>query len=467
MVDTTIPGTSAEIVTVGPNAPIGSAGIICIVGRFEKGNGNTPYYISNANDGLAKMGSNANYPGSKLIELAFKKDIENNNYGAISVIAIKAGESLGATCTLVDTTADTPVDVMELTLSGGTWGNSVTATIASGTNSGKKLTLKKGTTILEVFDNCADAEALFNKLKGYSSIVTKVEAKDLTKTLKDVADSPFSDGTEVADPTTTDISDALTTLMTENFDEIIFTDIPDDSFYASIKAYLDDRVNEDKFTTAVLPIDITKTAAQAKTLVNTINSGLITWIFQTFTIGTEELDEVQSAAGYAAFIAGLPVYESCTNKILNNIDALNQTFNSTDTYDLTDSGITVFELKDRQNNKFGVVSAVTGSHTVGDDGKKTAWSEQHAVRSLFYVCKQLDMKTYLGNTGISKTKSAIDGEINNRVKTMLEPANQIAEKIEVTTAFDEGTSKLLNMDIEVVPLGILKHIHKRISMQEA
>ncbi|MGB9979375.1 phage tail sheath subtilisin-like domain-containing protein [Methanobacterium sp.] len=464
-IDTTIPRTSAKIIPTGSDAPVGSAGIIAVVGRFEKGDSGKPYYITGPNDGLNKMGDSPNYPGSKILELIFKKDMDNNNYGAPAAIAIKAGASVGAECTLVDTTA-TPVDVMTLSVPGGEWGNDLTATVTTGTLSGKKLVIKKGTEVIDSFDNCANAEALYNKIRSASVLNIQVTAHDLTKTLKDVADSPFTGGTEIADPTATDLNDALTVLNDEDFDIIIFTDMPDDSSYATIEAYLNDRLENDKFTMSILPIDSSKTVTQVKTIVAGVDTGLIQFITQSITVNDEELNDAETAARIAGFTAGLPVNKSLTNKIISDITALSRTFtkgdSSSETYVLTDTGVMVLELKSRKNNSYGVVSAVTASHELGDDGKKTVWSEQHAVRSLGYVCNQLDMKLDLGETGKSNSKSVVDGKVNNLVKGMLD--DKIAETIKADTIFDEANDELLYLDVEVIALGILKGICKRIGM---
>jgi phage tail sheath gpL-like len=264
------------------------------------------------------------------------------------------------------------------------------------------------------------------------------------------------------------LNNALSVLNDEDFDIIIFTDVPEDSSYATIKAYLNERLGNDKFTISRLPIDSTKTVAQVKTISEGINSGLIEVTTQSVTSDMEELTDAETAARLAGFEAGLPVNESMTGKIISDITALNRTFtkgdNSSETYSLTDSGVQVLELKSRKNNSYGVVSAVTTSQELGDDSKKTNWSEQHAVRSLGYVCNNLDMKTYYGSTGKSKSKSAVDGEVSNRINKMLEDG--IAESIEANTTFDTENEELLYLDVSVKPLGILKHIHKRVSMKE-
>lgn len=454
--DTTLPGESAEIIKSSVSAPFGSAGVVAIVGRFEKGDGNKPYYFKNPTDGLKKMGASADFPGAKIIEMVFKQDQDNNNPGASAAIAIKAGESDGASCTLKDTSG-TPVDVMTLTLTGGVWGNSVTATLGSGTTTGQKLTLKNGTEILDTFDNCADATELYNKIRTRSNLDITVTALDLTKTLATVTDSAFSGGTEVESPTTTDLNNALDVILDENFDMLIFTDIPSDLYYATIVEYLNSKIESDRFARTTLPISTAKSTSEVLVLLNSIDSPLVNWIPQKYTSGSDVLNEAESAARYAGYAAGMVVSQSPTNKIISDITAINTDYNKTEQYLLTDKGATLLTSKDKENNQYGVVSAVTGSHEVDDEGNKTM-SEQHAIATFCFVMNYLNMTDKLGQTGFSETKEAIDGEIENR-KNELIP--DIAIDIQVATSYDEEDDQVLYEDVGVQPKGILKHIHKR------
>lgn len=460
MVDTTIPGTSAELVEVDAAAPLGSAGIIAIVGSFEKGDENTPYYARNANEALELMGDDPDYSGSKIVPLIFKQDPENNNYGATSAILINAGAREGASCALVDTTSPTAVTVMTLHLKGGVWGNSVTATIATGSIAGKKLTLMNGTEVIEIYDNISNATALYNKLRAHSSIIESITVGDLTKTLKDVSASPFAGGTETASPTTSDITAALLEIQNEDFDILVFTDIPEESYIPSIIQYLEDRFDEDNASGTIIPMDSSKTVVQARTLAISVdNMFVLGLIYQTAIIGTEQLNEAETAARYAGYVAGMVVSDSPTNKIISDITGINTNLSTDEEYALTDAGVTLLKLKNRKDNKYGIISAVTTSQDVDGTGSKKL-NEIVTARTLAFVSKYMNVKDWLGRSGSSKSIDALEGKLNNRKQSLLD--EDIAQDITIVVSQDISDDQVLIVDIGVKVQDVIKHIHKRV-----
>lgn len=458
-IDTTIPGRSAEMVDPDVAVALGSAGVIAVVGSFEKGDENTPYYARNANEALNLMGKDEDYPGSKIIPLIFKPDAENDNYGATSAILINAGDREGASCILYDTTTDPdPIAVMTLKVKGGVWGNSLTVTVASGSIAGKKVTIMNGTTIIETWDNLADATAVYNKLKDHSSVIETVTASDLTKTLKDVAASPFSGGTETAEPTTSDLSAAILEIQDESFDILIFTDLLDESYIPTVEQYLEDRYEADNASGTIIPMDSDNTVSQARTLALANDSLFILGlIYQTFIIGTTELNEAETAARYAGYVAGMNVSDSPTNKVISDISGLNQTLRSgsSDEYALVDSGVTLFQLKDRKNSKYGIVSAVTTSQETDDTGKKL--NEIVTARTLLFVTNYMDVKDWPGAT---RTIAALGGEAAQRKENLL--GDKIVQDMTVTLEQDTSDAQVLNMDIAIKVQDVIKHVHKRV-----
>ncbi|MBF4474532.1 phage tail sheath subtilisin-like domain-containing protein [Methanobacterium formicicum] len=457
-IDTTIPGRSAEFVDPDVSVALGSAGIIAVVGLFEKGDENTPYFARNANEALDLMGKDPAYPGSKIIPQIFKPDPENNNYGATSAILINAGTRAKASCILVDTTTPDPVTVMTLKVKGGTWGNDLTVTIASGSIAGKKVTIMNGTEILETWDNLADATAVYNKLKSHSSIIEEITAGDLTKTLKDVAASPFSGGSETAEPSTSDLSEALVEIQDESFDILIFTDLLDESYIPSVEQYLQDRFEADNASGTILAMDKDNTVSQARTLTLANDSVFILGlVYQTFIIGNTELNEAETAARYAGYVAGMNVSESPTNRVISDVTGLDKSFKSgsADEYALVDAGVTIFKLKNRKDNKFCVVSAVTTSQETDDSGKKL--NEIVTARTLLFVTKYMDVSNW---PGVTRSITALSG-IANQLKQ-----NLIDEKIvqDLTITLEKSTSdeQVLNLDIAIKVQDVIKHIHKRV-----
>lgn len=458
-IDTTIPGRSAEFVEPDISVAIGSAGVVAIVGVFEKGDENTPYFARNANEALDMMGNDPAYSGSSIIPLIFKPDAENDNYGATSAILINAGSRDAASCALVDTTTDpSPITVMTLYAKGGAWGNDLTVTIAAGSIGGKKVTIMNGTKVIETWDNLADATAVYNKIKSHSSVIERITVGDLTKTLKDVAASPFTGGTETATPTTSDLSEALVEIQNEAFDILVFTDLLDEAYIPTVEQYLQDRFEADNASGTIIAMDKDNTVSQARTLALANDSLFILGLtYQTFIIGTIELNEAETAARYAGYVAGMNVSESPTNKTISDVTGLNQTFQpgSTDEYALADAGVTVFKLKNRKNSKYAVLSAITTSQETDNTGKKL--NELVTSRTLLFVTNFMDVS---GWPGATRSLEALEGEATQRKETLLE--DNIVQSCEVTLERSSQDAQILNMDIAIKVQDVVKHVHKRV-----
>nr|WP_319372454.1 phage tail sheath subtilisin-like domain-containing protein [uncultured Methanobacterium sp.] len=457
-IDTTVPGSSAEFVEPDVSVALGSAGIIAVVGLFEKGDENTPYYARNANEALELMGKDESYPGSKIIPLIFKPDTENNNYGATSAILINAGTRVGASCALVDTTSPTAVTVMTLHAKGGTWGNDLTITITTGSIAGKKVTIMNGTEIIETWDNLANATAVYNKIKRHSSVIESITVGDLTKTLKDITASAFTGGTETASPSTSDLTEALVEIQNEKFDILVFTDLLDESYIPSVQQYLLDRFEADNASGTIIAMDKDNTVAQARTLSLANDSMfIIGLVYQTFINGTVELNEAETAARYAGYVAGMNVSESPTNKVISDVTGLNKTFQSgsAEEYALADAGVTIFKLKDRKNKKYSVLSAVTTNQETDDSGKKL--NEIVTARTILFVTNCMDVTDWPGTT---RSIPALAGIANQKKEDLIEDG--IVQDMEITLEQSTSDAQILNMDIGIKVQDVIKHIHKRV-----
>ena len=365
----------------------------------------------------------------------------------------------------MDTTTPTPVEIMKLTLAGGIWGNNLTLTISPGSNSGQKVTIMNGSEILQQWDNCADATAIYNNILARNSIPVEITVGDLTKTPATVTAQAFTGGAEVSEPSASDIDSALATLLNEQFDLLIFTDLPIDTYYANIDTYIQSKLSADQLCMAVLPIDVTKTNADVIELLTSIDDQFFMWLTQSVTSGTEILNEAATAARIAGYLAGLPVNTSMTNKTISDITAINEDYGTLDDggatqYQLTDNGATLLTVKDRQNQIYGIVSAVTGSHFVDDTGQKP-YVESHAMRTLCFCCNYLNVNDMLGSTDFTTTQLAVNAEIEQRISDL---EGVVADDIQYSTEFDEDNNEVLYEDISVQPFGILKHIHQRITM---
>jgi len=113
--------------------------------------------------------------------MLFKKDTANQSNGASSVIAVKAGASVGASTDVIDTTPETPVTIGTITALGGVWGNSLKLTVAAGTTTGNKFTIKNGTVTVYEWDNLTPTQ-LMAKINSTPDLI--FTENDLTKPRK-------------------------------------------------------------------------------------------------------------------------------------------------------------------------------------------------------------------------------------------------------------------------------------------
>ena len=464
-IDTTIPGTSAESTVSGVAQEFGVAGTVAIVGCFEYGDGNTPYYARSGTEALRIMGDDPDFTGTKAIELVTRpvrqtelgRGIESN--GAARLILCKAGASVGAHSHVIDTT-QTPVDIMVITLKGGVVGNSYTLTTGSGTISGKKfiLTDDHGDD-LYVLDNLVDNQDLYDRLTAIAqdptSPIATVTEGDLSKTLKTVTAQAFASGTETAAPDATDLENALDALIDEPFDYLVFTDQPTDAMFPTVEAYLDDRFDNDRATRAVLPVSDGISKSAAITLMATADTHHIAYVDWNITLSDGQiLDEVQSAQYYAGISAGALVTESLTNKVITDIAEVKNLHTKADIYDYTYGGMTCLKRVSAESGQYKVVSAVTGSQEMY--GTRKIRDEWYTEGVINYTMNYLNVEDMLGETTLSK--SSLEGFILQRLNELKDGG--MVKNASFTVTLDTDPEVLI-VDLDVEFYNVIKHIHKR------
>lgn len=474
MVDTTIPSVDAQIVDEKYTPGVGSAGRIAIVGKFEKGNGNTVYYAQNANDALAEMGNSPSYEGSKIIPLIFKND-ENisGSRGADSCLCVKIGASIGASVILSNVTGETTTTVLTFSLAGGVWGNSLKISVGDGTQgTTKKITIyDSDDKILQQEDNLGNTDDIIARFTVNNKYIKSIVKADTQLAITNTTTATsFNGGTETASPSATDLATTLDVLLDEDFDILVFTEELGDTAYEAIKVYLDQRFEIDKPAGAVLGIKSegtdAKTVDEAVTLAETLNTtNIYGLIYQKFTSGIQELTEVESAARYAGLLAGLPVQTSATNKEIGDITALSTTYNTrgsgSEGYALVNAGITILQEKDRRNNTYKVISAVTPNQEINNYGRKN--QEVIFARTRNYISKYFDLADLLGeNRDISLVN----------IKATLEAKKQeiltagVVQELSYNAEFDTTDPQLVLVDIYIKTQNIVKHISKRIKAED-
>jgi hypothetical protein len=470
MVNTVIPGISAEIVQPDVSRAFGTAGKIAIVGNFERGDSNVPYFFPNALIAQEAMGSNPSYSGSNVIKYAFKQDLQNNNYGATGCVCVKAGTTVKASAVLNDVT---PAIALHITAnSGGIWANGATnglkISVAAGSVSGQKFTLKLNDVIVEEYDNCLSATDMMNKINASSRfIIANGSSAELARTIVTVSDTALTDGTETAAEgiTTAMLTTALATIVNEKFDFLIFTDTPDPTYLPSIETYLNNRLALAKPSRGIFPLLSSNSVGTTLTNEATADSLFMKYVYQPIDVDGNTLTQAESVARIASFNAGMPVNESMTNKIISDITGLSTEFNfgPTDTgYALVDGGVMMLKLISRENRTYGIVSDVTGIRDVEDLGQKVITSEGYVVGILCAVVNYFDMTDWLGQTGIATSIESAQGELENRKEDLV--TNNIVKDIIINLVENSTNSRAVYADLEIIIPGIVKHIDIRVKL---
>lgn len=456
MIDTTIPGMSNEIVEDEINMPLGVAGRVAIVGIFERADQDKAYFFGNIREAISILGDNNSYPGTGIIRQVFKQDLEQNNFGANSIICVQTGTRTRASLDLKDESDNTVLTLNAK--NGGVWGNQLGIIVAEGTITNKKLVVKMGTDIVETFDNSTNEE-LVNKINNSSKYIEAIGV-DLKKTLVNLANGVLAGGTENSSPTVTDLNSSLETLLKEKFDLLIFTTPLQDTYYPVIGEYLEQKFRKNDGAMAILPIDPTMGNVQIISLMGSARSKYLIYMDQPFISKNDDLSLMESGALYAGFIAGLPVKESPTSKIINNISGLLKVHEDEDIYNLVSNGLNIFELKNRENNKYGVISGVTSSQAVNSVGIKS-YDEIYAIRILLHVVDYMNLQGWLGRTGVSRDLVALEGELENRKNIILDEG--ILESLDILVTYNkEEKLAVVNLDMKVPT--IIKHINKKIKL---
>lgn len=464
-----IPGIKAQAVETGVSRSFGTAGTIAIVGNFQKGDANIPYFFSNPNDALNIMGSSPSYSGSNIINYAFKQDLDNNNYGASDCVCVRAGATAKATYQVMGAAA---AQSLLLTAdSGGIWANGatngLTVTIATGTLSGLKLVVMLNSVILNSYDNCVTARDMMNKINADSTcpITASGTTAQLVVLPVVVVAASFTGGTETATPTTDDLTAALATISIEDFDILIFTDTPINTYLPTIKAYLDTKFALAKGSIGMFALAEATAVPATLTTVGSTNSDLMAYKYQQYIINGYTLTEAETVARYASFVAGLPVNQSPTNKIISDVDGLNTLYNfgPTDTgYPLVDNGITMDKLLNRKNQQYGIVSAVTAIHDVDSTGQKVITSELYVARIRNFALNYFNLDSWLGGVGLETSIEGALGELENRSGDLI--SQGVLDDAIVTMTPDPMNNQQAYANIQLIIPGILKSIIIRVSL---
>ncbi|KZX17471.1 hypothetical protein [Methanobrevibacter filiformis] len=457
------PNVTAETVETDVSYPIGTAGTVAIIGNFEKAEHGVIYDFFGVRQALRALGENENYSGTECIKQVFKSDQENDSNGANHIMVYQLGTRQKANLTLNN------IITLEAD-KGGKYGNNFTITVIP--HQIEEVTLNYDIIIKynnEIIDHIKKIQLndIVNRInlqtpginaQLLSPEVPETEEPQNETELTLTEDQPFTGGEESENFTIEDINKALFDLKGEKFDYFISTEILDmETIYPIISKWTDIKFKNDKPTTAVLPLT-SETRAGNIAITNIANSKNIIYLSQTFN----NYSLAPSVARWVGFIAGLPVNVSGTNKIVGDIETIYPLYNDDDGDELIEAGITIFEQKNRQNNKYGCVSSVTCEKETYSNGDLKIYSEQYITNILHYLTYYFDLSDWLGNTLILADLTSANGQLLNRADALL--SAKIVTNVDVNATPDEDDPFMLNVDFDAKVPRIVKGIRKRIKV---
>jgi len=416
------------------------------------------------------MGDNESYTGTGDIKYSFMEN--GDSPGASLVICATLGERTGSEVSLMsvaveeDLGAEPPVEAQPstevLTLKSrfvGLSSNNLTYSLTDGTYDNKLFIVKYNEEIVIRYDNIP-LQNIPLKLSRENPWIeaTIPEGVDLsTVSVDDIFDEPFTGGTEPTTLTNQDLSNALLSLKTEVFDKLLISEGNVD--LEIIKEYLISKFAIDKGSAMINTLDYNLTVDEKISDSTYTQNKLITNLSQVFEIDNKVLTPAETSARYASFMSSFSVQDSTTHKIIPGLTRVIPEYSEDEQKLLTQKGITVFKKYDNQTNTWGVVTAVTLPQEYTEDGELVDYHHQHVLNTELYLQKYLDIEEYLGNTGYSRTLTAIKGHIDGLVKNLLNAG--IVTSLTASVYRDPREPSHVITDFKAEALGIVMVITKR------
>ncbi|MEA4957543.1 hypothetical protein SDC9_30524 [bioreactor metagenome] len=393
----------------------GMAGTVAIIGNFERADPFTIIVAKSLSEAHIKLGDSSLYSGSRGLKYIFKPDVVNNIPGASKILAIQPGTRTKATLTL-------NFDEYELileTVSGGKWGNDIKISSTQGTSRDYQFIFDlKGEK--KRFDNKTPQE-ITDKINSTNSYLNATLKPKTNNEFAEVLNQSLTGGTESASLTINDYTEALEFIVKEDIDVLILSDVVDDSFKPVLSEFLEDKKAKNNRSISLDSITPSDTNDSKIATVETARSSDTFYINQNIQVNDEELSQSDSIARIAGIIAGTKVNESLSKQTISDIQKVDPVLIDKEVDELTDKGIICFELINRENNDYGIYSAVSSCVDTNENGKKVPESEFHAVRSQIYIEKYFNklLKETQGSTGIALSLLSANSIIKQGIQDLL------------------------------------------------
>ena len=431
----------------------GMAGTVAIIGNFERADPFTIIVAKSLPEAHTKLGDSSLYSGSRGLKYIFKPDLINNISGASKILAIQPGTRTKATLTINFQGQELILE----TVSGGKWGNDIKISLTEGTSRDYQF----------IFDLKGEKKRFDNKTP--QEIADKINSTNpyLNATLKPKAGAVYAEvlnqnltgGTESASLTINDYTEALEFIVKEDIDVLILSDVVDDSFKPIISEFLENKKAKNNRSISLDSITPSDTNDSKIATVETARSTDAFYINQNTQINDEELTQSDSIARIAGIIAGTKVNQSLSKQTISDIQKVDPVLTDNEIDDLTDKGIICLELINRENNEYGIYSAVSSCIETDINGKKVPESEFHAVRSQQYIEKHFNrlLKEAQGSTGKALSLLGVNSILNQGVKDILD--ENLCVSLDAKAEEDPENSDGFRIKYKGVLNGVVNKIH--------
>jgi hypothetical protein len=442
------PELETEIVESDVSYPVGTAGTVAIIGNFEKAEPGEIYHFNTTRQALKVLGDNTSYSGTGVIMQVFKKAESINSGGATDVLIYQLGSREKAELTL-------STSLKLVAKISGKYGNDINITVVVNGTDDYSVFISYKNEIKEIYENLS-LNTLVQKINNNSQYVTAEQLEE-NGSLTAVSNTSLSGGTESSTFTIDHLTTALETLKKEKFDYFISSELLNPTTaYPIIAEWVTQKFKMDKPTKAGLPL--TGTIIENINIISNANEKHLIYLPQIYN----DMSPAESTARYIGAAAGLKVGKSLTNKIIEDIDKISPEYTIDDGNILMAAGATILEQKDRLNNKYGVVSAVTAEHETDENGDLKIYSEQYLVNILDYLIYHFNLEKWLGDTEISANLETANAELSNRKKPLID--DKIVQDVNVLASMDDEEPFQMNVDFDAKANKIVKKIMKRIKI---
>lgn len=288
----------------------------------------------------------------------------------------------------------------------------------------------------KLFVSVGEAQESFGDDKTYNGCKVVDKLFKGASSLLCVNITTESGGTRSKTMTTANLTSALAKIKGEDFDILFIAEVLTDTFLPIITTFLDETY-EMKYPSGFIGALNGANASANITSAGLAGEHCYGLITQTFTVGGESLDLIESSAYYCGIIASLNVGNSMTMKTVPYVEAVSPELSfetGGEGKALLEAGITTFKCQDRGVGRYLVVNS-----------EQPNGFDLYINRVRDYVIKQFALHQFLGNRSDTATLNEIKQEVD-RVKDLCVGNLNLLKDINYTVAKESSSCVGINID---------------------